>query len=63
MDQRREVCGEAPRSRSGCSTSSAQLVERAKADGKLRADTEPWDVPGLICGIGRAVRARPGRRR
>ena len=36
------------------------MVERAKAEGKLRADAEPWDVPGLICGIGRAVRAAPG---
>jgi len=59
MDQRPETCGRA--------ASDVQLIElvtelvaRAKATGKLREDTDPWDVPGLICGIGRAERAAPG---
>ena len=59
MDQRSAICGEASRS-VGLPDLTAELIERAKADGKLRADTEPWDVPGLICGIGRAVRSAPG---
>ena len=59
MDQRSAICGEASRS-VGLLDLTAQLIERAKADGKLRADTEPCDVPGLICGIGRAVRSAPG---
>jgi len=59
MDQRSEVCGEASQS-VGLLDLAAQLIERAKAEGKLRADTEPSDVPGLICGIGRAVRSAPG---
>jgi AcrR family transcriptional regulator len=59
MDQRSDVCGNAAAS-AGLPDLVAKLVERAKVDGKLRADAEPWDVPGLICGIGRAVRAAPG---
>jgi AcrR family transcriptional regulator len=59
MDQRSEVCGQASE-RVGLLDLVAELIERAKADGKLRADAEPSDVPGLICGIGRAVRGAPG---
>jgi AcrR family transcriptional regulator len=59
MDQRGEICGGAAES-VGLINLVAQMVERAKLEGKLRADAEPWDVPGLICGIGRAVRAAPG---
>ena len=59
MDQRGELCGGAAQS-VGLIDLVAAMVDRAKAEGKLRADTEPWDVPGLICGIGRAVRAAPG---
>jgi AcrR family transcriptional regulator len=59
MDERGEICGGAAAS-VGLIDLVTQMVERAKLEGKLRADTEPWDVPGLICGIGRAVRAAPG---
>jgi AcrR family transcriptional regulator len=59
MDQRGELCGGAAQS-VGLIDLVGAMVDRAKAEGKLRADTEPWDIPGLICGIGRAVRAAPG---
>jgi AcrR family transcriptional regulator len=59
MDQRGEICGGAAQS-VGHMDLVATLIERAKLEGKLRADTEPWDVPGLICGIGRAIRVAPG---
>ncbi len=59
MDQRGEVCGAAADSVGLIDLVSA-MIERAKLEGKLRADTVAWDVPGLICGIGRAVRAAPG---
>ena len=59
MDQRGEICGGAAES-VGLIDLVTQMVERAKLEGKLRADAEPWDVPGLICGIGRAIRAAPG---
>ncbi len=59
MDQRGELCGGAAES-VGLIDLVGAMVDRAKAEGKLRDDTEPWDVPGLICGIGRAVRAAPG---
>jgi AcrR family transcriptional regulator len=55
MDQRAEVCGDAAE-RAGLPDLVGRLLERAKATGKLRSDTERWEVPGLICGIGRAVR-------
>lgn len=59
MDQRGELCGGAAESVGLIDLVSA-MVDRAKAEGNLRTDAEPWDVPGLICGIGRAVRAAPG---
>ena len=62
MEQRPGVCSEAAESVRLSEIVSA-LVERAKAEGKLRADAEPSDIPGLICGIGRAVARRPRRRR
>ncbi len=59
MDQRPETCG---RAATGVHLIDlvAELVDRAKATGKLRDHTTPWDVGGLICGIGRAVRSAPG---
>lgn len=59
MDQRPETCG---RAADGVQLIElvSELVDRAKATGTLREDTAPWDVPGLICGIGRAVRSAPG---
>jgi AcrR family transcriptional regulator len=59
MDQRAEVCGDAAE-RVGLPDLVGRLLERAKATGKLRPDTERWEVPGLICGIGRAVRGARG---
>jgi AcrR family transcriptional regulator len=59
MYQRGEICGGAAES-VGLIDLVTAMIERAKLEGKLRADAEPWDVPGLICGIGRAVRAAPG---
>lgn len=34
-----------------------EVVGRAQASGQLRADIVPWDIPSLVLGIGRAVRA------
>jgi AcrR family transcriptional regulator len=59
MDEHGQMCGKAAES-VGLMDITTALIDRAKAEGKLRADTEPWDVPGLICGIGRAVRTAPG---
>jgi AcrR family transcriptional regulator len=56
MDQRPEICGAAARG-AGLDRLTAELVERAKAAGELRDDLTPEDVPSLICGLGRAVRA------
>jgi AcrR family transcriptional regulator len=56
MDQRADICGAAARA-AGLDELTAELVERAKAAGALRPDIEADDVPSLICGLGRAVRA------
>jgi AcrR family transcriptional regulator len=56
MDQRPEVCGAAARA-AGLDTLTAELVDRAKAAGELREDIGADDIPSLICGLGRAVRA------
>jgi AcrR family transcriptional regulator len=58
MDQRPEICGAAAVA-AGLDELSAELVQRAQAAGELRSDLTPDDVPSLICGLGRAVRARP----
>ena len=54
MMARAGTCSEAAE-RAGLRDLTAQLVERAKLAGALRADVEPTDVPGLVCGIGRAT--------
>lgn len=59
MEQRSEICGGAAES-VGLIDLVAAMIDRAKSEGRLRADAEPWDIPGLICGIGRAMRAAPG---
>ena len=59
MEEHGRMCGQAADA-VGLLDITTALIDRAKAEGKLRADTEPWDVPGLICGIGRAVRTAPG---
>jgi AcrR family transcriptional regulator len=56
MDQRSDICGAAARA-AGLDELTAELVERAQAAGALRPDIGADDVPSLICGLGRAVRA------
>lgn len=59
MDQRPEVCSRAAQ---GVALLEivAQLIARAQAEGTLREDIVPEDVPSLICGLGRATRANHG---
>jgi AcrR family transcriptional regulator len=59
MDQHADVCGAASE-RVGLLELVGELVERAQRAGQLRGDLVAWDVPSLVCGIGRAVRAREG---
>ena len=59
MDEHPQTCGRASAD-VGLLDLVARLIDRAKATGELRDDTVPLDVPGLICGIGRAVRTAPG---
>ena len=59
MDQHSDVCAAASQ-RVGLLELTAELVERAQASGQLRGDVVAWDVPSLVCGLGRAVRARQG---
>jgi AcrR family transcriptional regulator len=59
MDQHANVCGAAAE-RVGLRDLVDQLVTRAQRAGVLRHDLTAWDVPSLVCGIGRAVRAREG---
>ena len=59
MEEHAQMCGKAAESVNLIEFTS-ELIDRAKAEGKLRRDIQPWDVPGLICGIGRAVRSAPG---
>jgi AcrR family transcriptional regulator len=56
MDQRPEICGAAATA-AGLPDLTAELVDRAKAAGVLRGDITSDDIPSLICGLGRAVRA------
>jgi len=60
MGQQPGVCEAAAR-RSDLERLTAELVARAQAAGRLRADVVPEDVPALACGIGRAVDARSGQ--
>ena len=56
MDQRPEICGAAA-AEAGLHDLTTELVERAQAAGALRPDISADDIPSLICGLGRAVRA------
>ena len=56
MDQRPEICGAAARA-SGLDELTARLVDRAQEAGELRRDISGDDIPSLVCGLGRAVRA------
>jgi AcrR family transcriptional regulator len=39
---------------------TGELVARAQANGRLRSDVVPEDIPALVCGIGRAVDVSSG---
>ena len=56
MDQRPEICGAAATD-AGLQELTSELVQRAQAAGALRPDITADDIPSLICGLGRAVRA------
>jgi AcrR family transcriptional regulator len=60
MDRMPEMCDRVAESKSELQRVSAELVERAKATGELRPDFVQSDIPNLICGLGRATRAREG---
>ena len=59
MDQRPGTCREAAES-SGLPELTAELVRRAQGAGELRSDIGPDDIPSLVCGLGRAIRAGEG---
>ena len=60
MDQRPALCGQAA-DKVEMLTVTGEVVARAHASGQLRDDIVAEDVPSLICGLGRAVRANDGR--
>ena len=60
MDQRPEMCGQAAEDVKLLEI-VGELIERAQAEGTLRSDVVPEDVPSLICGLGRATRETEGR--
>ena len=60
MDQRPEMCGRAAEDVKLLEI-VGELIERAQAEGALRKDVVPDDVPSLICGLGRATRETEGR--
>jgi len=59
MDQHARTCGAASE-RVGLLELTGEIVARAQASGQLRDDIVAWDVPSIVCGLGRAVRAREG---
>lgn len=59
MEQRPDICGAAAES-VGLPELTDQVVKRAQASGQLRPDIVAWDIPALICGVGRAIRVEPG---
>jgi AcrR family transcriptional regulator len=60
MDERPGTCASASE-RVGLLELTGQVVARAQASGQLRADLVAWDVPSLVCGIGRAIRVDSGQ--
>jgi AcrR family transcriptional regulator len=60
MDERPDTC-RAASERVGLLELTGQLVARAQASGQLRKDLVAWDVPSLVCGIGRAIRVDSGQ--
>jgi len=59
MDQRPEVCSRAA-AEVDLLGIVAELIARAQGVGALRPDLTAEDVPSLICGLGRATRAKEG---
>jgi AcrR family transcriptional regulator len=59
MDQRPEVCSRAA-AEVDLLGIVAELIARAQGVGALRPDLTAEDVPSLICGLGRATRAKQG---
>ncbi len=60
MDQLPGTCASSAE-RVGLLELTGEVVERAQASGQLRPDLVAWDVPSLVCGIGRAIRVDSGR--
>jgi AcrR family transcriptional regulator len=59
MDQHAVTCGAAAE-RVDLPELTGELVAQAQASGQLRDDVVASDVPSIVCGLGRAVRAREG---
>jgi AcrR family transcriptional regulator len=58
MDQLPGLCGTAA-DRAGLNELTGELIERAKADGAIRADFSVDDIPSIMCGLARATAPRP----
>jgi AcrR family transcriptional regulator len=59
MDQLPGVC-QCSAEKVGLREAGSELVERAKATGKLRSDFQVEDIGSLMCGLGRATAQREG---
>ena len=59
MEQHPGICGEAAE-HAGLPELTERVVKRAQESGQLRSDIVAWDIPALVCGIGRAIRVEPG---
>ena len=59
MDQRPGTCRDAAHA-AGLPALTEQLVERAQSANALRRDIAADDIPSLVCGLGRAIRAGEG---
>jgi AcrR family transcriptional regulator len=59
MDQLPGVC-QCSAEKVGLREAGSELVERAKASGKLRPDFQVEDIGSLMCGLGRATAQRDG---
>ncbi len=56
MDEHPEICSAAA-NKVELLEKTGEVVARAQASGELRPDIVAWDIPSLVCGLGRAVRA------
>jgi AcrR family transcriptional regulator len=57
MDQLPDLCGTAA-DRAGLNELTGELIERAKAEGAMRADFSVDDIPSIMCGLARATAPR-----